>query len=177
MEKKTGLVHIYCGDGKGKTSAAAGLAIRAAGYGHRVLIVQFLKSGGSSEMNVLKNIDNITVVQGCCVSKFVYMMTDSEKLECRNKQDRVFEDAVRLACDEEYDVLVLDEVLDAVNSGTLDYKLLAEFLQNRRNKTEVVMTGRNPDEKLVELADYVTEMKKVKHPYDKGVSARMGIEG
>lgn len=176
VEGSLGLVHIYCGDGKGKTSSAVGLAVRASGYGYKVLMMQFLKSGRSSEMKILEGLDSVTVFDGYCVNKFVGSMTEKEKMQCRENQNDVFAEAVDKVKREKYNVLVLDEVFGAMNTDTLDKSMVLDFIKNKPEDLEVVMTGREPSAEFFEFADYITEMKKIKHPYDAGVNARSGIE-
>lgn len=167
-----GLLHIYCGDGKGKTTAAIGLAVRAKGAGLRVCFVQFMKAGSSSELTVLKKAD-IQVFSVQNPFGFTWNMTTEQKkaLETINTE------AVQklLIEKDNYDVLVLDEILSAYQHQLIDRALVCKLLQERE-QTEMVLTGRNPEKELLEMADYVTEMKCVKHPYEKGVQARLGIE-
>ena len=171
-----GLIHIYCGDGKGKTTASMGLALRAAGADKKVLICQFLKSSESSELKSLQHIEGIGVLKGAETNKFVFNMSDIEKLKYSDKCKQQLRRAFDLANAEEYDMLVLDELCAAVSLGMLNEDELLIELKNKNDALEVVVTGRDPSPKLVEIADYVSEIKKVKHPYDKGVPARKGIE-
>ena len=172
-----GLVHIYCGEGKGKTTCSVGLTVRAAGYGLRVLFMQFLKSGDSSELKVLRSLDNVEVVGMKPVKKFSFQMTEEEKEETRISNAEQFADVVKRLETEHFDMLVLDETLGAIEAGLLDEDVIAGFLQSRPEQLEVVMTGRYTSDRLVELADYVSRIDKVKHPFDKGIGARAGIEG
>lgn len=171
MEK--GLVHIYTGDGKGKTTAAVGLATRALGQGLRVGFFQFLKSGFSGEMFVLsKSGATFMAPQGS--GKFVWEMNDEEKQQCKTQQQGNFDRAVQMQ--EQFDVLVLDEVIGAITTGMLDEADVLEFVKNKPEAMELVMTGRGASEKLLKLADYITEMRCIKHPYTQNVTARKGIE-
>lgn len=172
-----GLVHIYCGEGKGKTTCSVGLSVRACGYGLHVLFMQFLKSGDSSELKVLKSLPGVDVLGTKPIKKFSFQMTEEEKAETRQINAEQFHDMVRMLENDHYDMLVLDEVLGAIEAGLLDDQLIVNFLKNRPEQLEVVMTGRYPTEELEELADYVSRIDKVKHPYDKGIPARAGIEG
>ncbi|MBR5485624.1 MAG: cob(I)yrinic acid a,c-diamide adenosyltransferase [Oscillospiraceae bacterium] len=174
MEK--GKVHIYCGDGKGKTTAAAGLAARMAGNGYNVAAVQFLKAGGAAEFKLLSLSENVAVVKGPEKMKFIFQMNDEEKRLTADLCDELFKDSVNLAGKTNARLLVMDEVLDAVECGMLDEGKLYEFLRNRPQQLEVVLTGRKPSQRIAELADYITEMKKLRHPYEKGEAARKGIE-
>lgn len=171
-----GLVHIYCGEGKGKTTCSVGLSVRACGYGLHVLFMQFLKSGDSSELKILKSLPGIDVLGMKPIKKFSFQMTEEEKAETRRINSEQFADMVKMLENDHYDMLVLDEVLGAIEAGLLDDQLIVNFLKNRPEQLEVVMTGRYPTEELEELADYVSRIDKVKHPYDKGIPARAGIE-
>lgn len=167
------MTHIYIGNGKGKTTASIGLAVRAIGCGNKVLFTQFLKKGTSGEISVLKNL-GATVKYFENLSGFTFRMTDEQKAECQTANEAMMEFVMENQ--KEFQLVVLDEVLDAINAKLLDEKLLVDFLQNKDESIEVVITGRNPSEKLLSLADYVTEMKKISHPYDKGIGGRKGIE-
>ena len=171
-----GLVHIYCGEGKGKTTCSVGLSVRACGYGLHVLFMQFLKSGDSSELKILKSLPGIDVLGTKPIKKFSFQMTEEEKAETRRINAEQFAEMVKMLENDHYDMLVLDEVLGAIEAGLLDDQLIVNFLKNRPEQLEVVMTGRYPTEELEELADYVSRIDKVKHPYDKGIPARAGIE-
>lgn len=164
-------VHIYHGSGKGKTTAAVGLAIRMLGAGKKVCFCQFLKDGASSEINILKGLKNCKVMYYAEPLKFIQMMNEREKKTCKAIETQLF----ARACDTECDLLVLDEVLDLINYDILDEQLLFYFLDNRQD-TEVVLTGRSPSIKLKKRADYITEMRCVKHPYEEGCLAREGVE-
>ena len=173
--KNSGLVHLYCGDGKGKTTAAVGLAVRHSGRGGKVVFAQFLKDGTSGECRVLAKL-GVTVLAANPVGKFSFRMTEEEKAETAAALGRTFDAATGFAVREKATLLVLDEVCAAVNCGFLPEKTLTEFLESRPDSLEVVLTGRDPSENLQMHADYITEMKKRRHPFDEGVAAREGIE-
>lgn len=168
------MIHIYCGDGKGKTTAAVGLAVRAAGCGKKVLFVLFFKNGVSSEINFLKKSDNITVLFEPKYYGRVTNMTDREKQESRAAYMKLFSASMQQAEENGADVMILDEIISAYNHGFIKREDLLAFLD--RTGIEVVMTGRRPAKELCERADYITEMKKIKHPFDHGIMARKGIE-
>ena len=170
-----GLIHIYCGDGKGKTTAAVGLAVRAAGAGKRVLFVQFFKNGDSSEIGILRTIGNIRVGVSARRHGFFKAMDASEREQAGEDYTALLSAALAEARDG-VDLLVLDEVISACNYRAVPEALLTEFLRTKPEDLEVVLTGRDPSETLLASADYVTEMRKVRHPYDRGVTARRGIE-
>lgn len=175
-EQNLGLIHIYCGGGKGKTSCGMGLCARAAGAGYRVLIYQFLKSNKSSERNILEKAEGITFLRGLESEKFTFAMNTKEKQERIDYYKAQFHKAVQKAENENYDVLFLDEVIYAIGAGMFDEALLVDFLKNKPPHLEVILTGQNPSEQLTALSDYVSEIRKIKHPYDSGTPARMGIE-
>ncbi len=171
-----GLVHIYCGDGKGKTSAAIGLAVRAAGRNLRVLLVRFLKNDDSGEVSALKEIPGIDVVPCDRSFGFTFRMTPMEREKASAYFQERFHSACRVAAEEDYDVLILDEIMAACSSGMVSEEAVAAFLRTRPERLEVVLTGRTPSGKLLELADYVSEIQAVRHPFSEGVKARRGIE-
>lgn len=169
-----GLVHIYCGDGKGKTTAAVGLAVRAASAGMNVVFTQFFKPGNSSEIKGLRHFSNISL-RHCPVNYGLWKRMDGEKrLQAKRDYTALLEDVLGIA--ENADMLILDEAVSACNHGVILEERLRDFLQHKPQKLEVVLTGRCPSPMLLDLADYVTEMKKVKHPFDRNIPARKGIE-
>lgn len=172
----TGLVHIYCGDGKGKTTTGMGLCIRAAGYGYRVLIYQFMKNNGTSERKSLEQIRNITVLDGLEEEKFSFQLTPEEKEERRKFYNGQLRKVTELAVSQRFDVLFLDETVYAIRAGLLDEDAVIEFLRNKPETLEVILTGQNPSQRLMDEADYVSEIRKIKHPFDRKQPARDGIE-
>lgn len=171
-----GCIHIYCGDGKGKTSAAVGLAVRAAGRGRKVLVARFLKTDDSGEVPVLSGIDGITVVPCERTFGFVFRMAEEEKKEAALYFQARFLNVCEMAVREQYDVVVFDELMASCGYHMVEEADVLKFLWEKPEEMEVVMTGRNPSEALVEAADYVSEIHMVKHPYTKGIPAREGIE-
>lgn len=169
-----GLVHIYCGDGKGKTTTSVGLTVRAAGSGKKVLFYQFLKDNSSSERNVLEKVPGITLVRGREMQKFTFQMNEQELDELRTYNNEMLDKLFEMAKD--YDMLVMDESVYAIGSKLLDEEKLIAHLEEKPFGLEVVLAGRNPSQKLMDHADYVSEIQKVKHPFDQGVSSRVGIE-
>jgi cob(I)alamin adenosyltransferase len=168
-----GCIHIYTGDGKGKTTAAIGLAVRAQGAGFKVLFVQFLKGQQTSELEPLKKI-GVTIMRTNAVKKFIPYMTEQEKEDCLQGQQSCFKEAVKLFT--EYDVVIFDEAVGAVTTGMLPLVDVINMIKTKPECLELILTGRQPPAELVELADYVSEIKAIKHPYDKGIKARKGIE-
>lgn len=170
------MIHVYYGDGKGKTTAAVGLAVRAAGSNMKVLFVQFLKTEFSGERGVLSQLDNITLTACPKELKFTNEMTDAERQQATVLFRGIFERSAATALSERYDMIVLDEVFDVMNEGMLSEADVYEFITNAPNSIEIIMTGHNPPERFLAEADYITEMKKIRHPYDKGLTGRIGIE-
>lgn len=173
-ESGKGLIHIYCGDGKGKTTCSMGLILRAAGSGKKVLLHQFLKNNKSSERKYIEQLPEVTVVPGKELAKFTFRMTKEELDKVTEENDAMFEKLTEMAKD--YDMLVLDESVYAMANKTLTEEKVIEFLKKKPRHLEVVLTGRNPSEELKKLADYISEIHKVKHPFDQGISSRLGIE-
>jgi cob(I)alamin adenosyltransferase len=164
-----GLTHIYTGDGKGKTTAAVGLGVRACGHGMKVLMVQFLKSIPTGEMNSLKLLEpGFVLHRGTSSRKFTWQMSEAEKAQTAAEQQSIFEYAVKAARNGECDLLILDEVLGAVSAGMIDKEQLVNFIKNKPDRLELVLTGRGAGNELVGLADYVSEIRAVKHPAEKG---------
>lgn len=169
-----GCVHIYCGDGKGKTTCVMGLCVRAAGAGKKVLLHQFLKDNTSSERTIIDKLPGVTVMPGAKMDKFTFQMNEEELQALRESNDA---NLARL-CDmaKDYDMLILDESVYAMDMGLLSEDKLIEWLEKKPEHLEVVMSGRNPSDRLKEHADYISEIKKIKHPFDQGLSSRIGIE-
>lgn len=173
---ENGCIHIYCGDGKGKTSAALGLALRAAGRGRKVLVARFLKTDDSGEVDAMKLIPGIMVIPCSRTFGFVSRMSEEQKREAASYYRKQFEDACRMAAESGSDVLIMDELVGSCNYGMVPEDAVIRFLREKPETLEVVLTGRNPSQNLVELADYVSEIRMIKHPYTKGIPARRGIE-
>ena len=167
-----GLLHIYCGDGKGKTTASLGLAIRAAGADMKVCFVQFAKGGETSELDSLKLIPNITVIR--CDRKYGFYneMTDSDKKEITLNHNKL----IHLAFKSDKDMIILDEFNFVYEYGLIDKNTAQQLILNGKANKEIILTGRNPAEIFISAADYISEIKAIKHPYDKGITARKGIE-
>ncbi|HEY5585629.1 MAG TPA: cob(I)yrinic acid a,c-diamide adenosyltransferase [Ruminiclostridium sp.] len=170
-----GLVHIYTGTGKGKTTAAIGLGIRALGSGMKVLMVQFLKGRQSGEEVVFEKLKpNFELLKLKKIDKFSWEFTEDEKQEMRESSLYLFDYALSQARSK--DMIILDEIMGAIKTGLIDVKTVSDFIKNKPTKLELVLTGRNAPIELIELADYVSEINAVKHPMTSGISAREGIE-
>lgn len=166
------MIHLYYGDGKGKTTAALGLAMRCAGSGKKVLMFRFLKGNGSSERIIADKI--IDVIDGRQNEKFVFNMTEEEKSEALAfYSDKLMEIVYKA---DKYDMIVLDEAADAVDVGFINEAEFIDFIKKYGKEKEIVVTGHNPSKELISIGDYVTEMRKIKHPFDNGTAARKGIE-
>jgi cob(I)alamin adenosyltransferase len=171
-----GLVHIYTGDGKGKTTAALGLALRAAGCGRRVLIVQFFKGRDSGELRALGSVPNIAIRRLKNDYGFFKAMDEADKAAVRAEHDALLTRALAEAQTGACDTLILDEAISAFRHGAMDRERLERFLDCKPEALELVLTGRDAPPQLLERADYVTDMRKLKHPFDQGIPAREGVE-
>ncbi|MCR4418998.1 MAG: cob(I)yrinic acid a,c-diamide adenosyltransferase [Clostridia bacterium] len=169
-----GLVQVYTGEGKGKSTAAFGLALRAWGQGLRVLIVQFMKPGGCGEHRALELFAPRLEVRSFGRSGFVGPQGPQEE-DLRLAREAL-EYARQVMLQQQADLIILDEVLVAVRLGVLTVPELLEFLRQKPETVELVLTGRGAPAEIVERADLVTEMREVKHPYRSGVGPRRGIE-
>ena len=168
-----GYVHVYTGDGKGKTTAAIGLAIRAAGAGMRVYIAQFVKGMHYSELDALdRYADRITLKQygrDCFIEK----EPEEEDIQAARKG---LEEVKGILASGDYQMVILDEANIATHYNLFSPDELIEVVRSKPEAVELVITGRNADPKIVALADLVTEMKEIKHYFNRGVQARAGIE-
>ncbi|MEM1520985.1 MAG: cob(I)yrinic acid a,c-diamide adenosyltransferase [Candidatus Korarchaeum sp.] len=168
-----GMIHLYTGEGKGKTTAAFGLALRNVGWGGRVLVIQFLKGIRSGELNAVEKLPNLEVKQYGTGRFIIGESADDRDLELAREG---LEEAREALSSGKYTLVVLDEVNVAVHLGLLEEREVIEAIKGKNPSTEVVLTGRYAPKSFHDLADYVTEFVKVKHPYDKGIGARRGIE-
>ncbi len=170
----SGLVEIFTGNGKGKTSAALGVALRALARGWRVHIVYFMKGDYPyTEQVALSQLPNVSFAR---FGQKEFVDPANVKPEECEQARKAMEEARRAVLSGEYDLVVLDEVNVAVAWKLVDLREVTELIQQKPEKVELILTGRYADEKLIELADLVTEMKEIKHPYQKGILARGGID-
>ncbi len=165
------MIHLYWGDGKGKTTAAMGLALRALAAGQKVAVVQFLKSAPSGEVPALETL-GAKFFRGKSAEKFVSQMDEAERSETRRVQDEL----LRAALATEPDVLILDEACAAWGLDMVDKTLLRSAVLDAPVGREIVLTGRDPADWMRSAADYDTQMRCHRHPYQKGVKARKGVE-
>ena len=198
------MIQLYTGDGKGKTTAAVGQAVRAAGSGYRVMFCQFMKGGETGELEVLKELSQVEIYR--CEREFPFFnaMTDRDKEEITEIHNAIIRNIIRrldglnntgnISVNGSGAVglmVVLDEITYPLNWGLIDVSLFKDLvgkvkaLYNGRSgdsveeslsRIELVLTGREPDRFILENADYITEMKKLRHPFDWGIQARKGIE-
>lgn len=166
-----GLVHLYWGNGKGKTTAAMGVALRSLAAGKRVVIVQFLKGRESGEVTLLSQL-GAKIFRGKSGQKFVFQMTEQEKAETWKTQEENLLAALR----DPADLLILDEACAALKQSMVDEALLKRAVLERPESQELILTGREPADWMKEAADYSTEMHCWRHPYEKGITAREGVE-
>lgn len=176
MKLKKGLVHVYTGDGRGKTSAGLMIALRAAQQGLRVAIIQFIKQIDSSEKKAFeKRFPEVEFLT--CGEGFYKILGDRKPASVHQaKAQQAFEVASAKIASGNYDVVILDELNLAIDFGLIPVDLVIRMIRNRPQHVEIVITGRNTPEKLIDLADYVSDIRKIKHPYDQGIKARKGID-
>lgn len=174
-----GLVQIYTGNGKGKTTAAFGLALRAAGHGGKVLIYQFLKPA-SLDLGERKAVAGIGEITVAALPETWDMRTSFDDKEAvakvRAAISKALSELAKTAAQKMYDVIILDEIVFCLSKGLAKLEDIRKVIDERDPGVEIVMTGRGASEELIALADLVTEMKQIKHPLDKGVKARRGID-
>jgi len=173
---KKGLVHIYTGDGKGKTTAALGLALRAAGSDYKVCFFQFFKAGKfpCGEMNIAKKLGKNFKCRRLNISHPLFKKVSASKVASQlRKALYEVEAAIK---NPQFDIVVLDEVLNGASQGFMNEGLLEDIIRRKPAGLELVLTGRGATKKLIACADYVTHMKEIKHPFSKGIKARKGIE-
>ena len=175
MAGRAGVVIVNTGDGKGKTTAALGLAMRSAGHGRKVLVLQFIKGlWKSGEHESAKRLAGLIEIQ--TVGKgFLDLSRGPGDKDLKAAREGLRQAAGALASGA-YGLVVLDEILNAVDYHLLSVEEVIELLHSRRPGVDVVLTGRNAHSRIVELADTVTEFREVKHPFRKGIKARKGIE-
>ena len=171
-KEKLGLVHIYTGNGKGKTTASLGLAVRMLGSGGRVIVLQFMKAPDVyGEQKKIKECG--AVIESFGLPKFVHGKPEPDDIAAAKK---ALQRAKEVVSSGEWDLVILDEICVALGFGMLDVDEVKGLIKSRAPHTELVLTGRYCPEELFELADYVTEMREVKHPYRRGILARRGVE-
>lgn len=173
--KQTGLVHIYTGEGRGKTSISLGMVSRAVGNDMKVLYCQFLKGQPTSELVSLQKLGvKLLRVEG--FEKFLAFMSENEKKDCKSAHQLCYNRMKADFLSGEYDLVVIDEVMAAIALSLFSLDEIISLVKSKPAHVELVLTGRDAPNELIELADYVSEIKNIKHPFDKGINARKGIE-
>jgi len=172
-----GLIQVYTGDGKGKTTASIGQAIRSAGAGFNVCFIQFFKNKKiySSEHKILEKIPNIKVLNFCPDAPH-FIKTEKQKKSIQSECEKALKSIKKIITSGKFDLVILDELNIGLHTGLIKLKEVLEILSKKSPKTEIIITGRYAPKKLLAVADLVTEMKKIKHYYDKKIPARKGIE-
>jgi cob(I)alamin adenosyltransferase len=171
------MIQLYHGDGKGKTTAAVGAAIRAAGRRRTVIFAQFMKGRESGELSVLRQLEQIRVLRCDQAFPFFRDMSDQEKAELSVIHNRILEEVLMGLREEGANFVVLDEITHACRLALADHTLLEQILDcGRSPDKEILLTGRKPTERLLEVSDYITEMLCIRHPFESGVPARHGVE-
>ena len=168
-----GYIQVYTGNGKGKTTAALGLAIRAAGAGLKVFIAQFIKMGEYSEIKALKRFKDLITVEQFGTGRFIKGKPSASDIEIARKGIEKIKVAFTSG---QYNVVIMEEANVAAKLGLLSVENILKIMDEKPKDVELVITGRGADSRIIEKADLVTEMKEVKHYFQKGVKARTGIE-
>jgi len=170
---KKGYIQVYMGDGKGKTTAAFGLALRALGYGLKVFIAQFIKEGEYNEIKALKLLGENIVIKQYGSGFFIRNKPKEEEVKLAKNGLKELKDIIK---SEKYDLLILDEINVALYFKLISLEDILDIVCTKPDHTEMVFTGRKVAKEIVELADLVTEMREIKHYYSSGIQARNGIE-
>ena len=170
---RKGYIQVYTGNGKGKTTAALGLALRSAGAGHRVFIAQFIKKRQCSEHKALDRFKDLITVEQYGTGFLKGGRSTKSEVDAAQKG---FEEVKDIISSKTYDMVILDEINVAVHHKLLNVEDIVDLLNSRPPNIEIVLTGRYADKKIIQKADIVTDMKAIKHYREKGVKARLGIE-
>lgn len=172
-----GLIQVYTGDGKGKTTAAIGQGIRAYGRGKTVYMVQFLKSSETGELLTLKNLEpGFRVIRFEKERGFIWSLSKTEIEELKCEILRAFDFVKETFRDNACDVLILDEIMAVLGNGLIGINDVLDIVKNKPENIELILTGRNVPSEIIEVADYVSQVECLKHPFEKGIAAREGIE-
>ncbi|TYQ13269.1 UNVERIFIED_CONTAM: cob(I)alamin adenosyltransferase [Acetivibrio alkalicellulosi] len=175
MEK--GLIHVYTGNGKGKTTAAIGQGIRACGTGNKVYMVQFLKGQDTGELLTLKKLEpDFKVFRFEKTKGFIWNMDETEKRQLKAQVNSAFDFVKNTISTCQCDILILDEIMSVMSNDLISTNCVVDMLKSKPYKMEVILTGRNAPDEIVDIANYVCEINSIKHPYEEGIPARKGIE-
>ena len=172
--KNIGLIQVYTGNGKGKTTAALGLALRAIGWNKKVCMIQFIKGEKQlGEINITKHhIPQFSIHQFSKSNKIILRPTKKDKLNA----NKTLEFAKKNIKTKKYDIIILDEINPAIKLKLINLKDILELIKKKPKNLELILTGRDAHKKIIQIADLVTEMKLIKHPFYKKIRARKGIE-
>ena len=174
---ENGLIQVYYGNGKGKTTAAIGLGIRAIGSKYKVIMIQFLKNDETGEYRTLKELEpQFKVFHFEKKRGFTWQLTDEEKKELQSETQNALKFASKVMDTGECDILILDELLNSLQLGFVKESEVLELIENKPDEIELVLTGRTLPPSIAEKADYISHIDDVKHPMEKGMDARQGIE-
>jgi len=174
---KKGYIQVYTGNGKGKTTAALGLALRAVGHGLKVVMIQFMKAMDSGELHSAERLaPDFKIYRFASSNKFIKDMDEDEKLRLKNDIEYSLKFTKQIIEQNSCDILILDEIMAAIHSNLLKIDTVIELMHSKPVNMELILTGRNAPEEIISLADLVTEMRSIKHYYENGVVARKGIE-
>lgn len=171
------MIQLYIGDGKGKTTAAIGQAIRTLGWDKKVLFVQFLKASGTGEKRILENMKGCTFIRpDMRHNGFIWNMNEKEFNETKEDIKKGFSEICHLIMNENFSLVVMDEVLDIIDCAFISEEQLIELIVELQPGTEFVLTGRRASERLKDISDYISNITKEKHPFDNGIQSRKGVE-
>lgn len=170
------MIIVNYGDGKGKTTAAMGTVMRAVSNNWKVVVVQFLKARETGEVELLKAYPNVKIIRDNNLPKFSFAMNDEERVQATAIHTENLQRGIDLVKQGECDMLVLDEMLGVIETGLVDEAPLKDLLANKPEDLELIITGRMMPDYVEAAADYITEMRLVRHPFAKGTTARKGVE-
>ena len=174
---ENGLIQVYCGKGKGKTTAAIGLGIRALGNDYKVMMIQFLKHDTTSECKIIKALEpDFKIFHFEKKRGFTWQLNEEEKQELRSETSNALKFASKVMDTGQCDVLILDELLNSVELGFATEEDVCTLLDNKSDDVELILTGRTLPDSIAQRADYISCIENIKHPMNKGVEARRGIE-
>lgn len=177
LKLEKGLVQVYTGDGKGKTTAALGQGLRSCGRGLKVCMVQFLKGGDTGELHSVEKLHPLFEIFRFEKERgFFWTLSEEEKRELKKDIDRGFEFIKKVIANKECDILIIDELLGVLSNRLLEVNEVVELLKTKPDNIEIIITGRNAPKEIIDAADLVTEMKEIKHYFKNGIYAREGIE-
>ena len=172
-----GLIHIYTGNGKGKTTSAIGQGVRSAGGGFKVLMAQFLKADDTGELYSIEKLGpNFQLIRFASMKKFYSKMNEEERNQVKEEVQKGLETIKTYLEKEKYNIIIMDEIMAVIYNNIIPLDEVLSLVKNKPHDVEIILTGRNAPQELIEVADYVTEMKMIKHPFQKGIYARKGIE-